>query len=71
MKFIIRRADLDKKAILPCKNAQKDKNNNWIVEINTLSELIELMKEVNDKLILDFDDDDLTPVITIYDDYIE
>ena len=46
MKFIIKRVNRDwnKKEAPPCKNAQRNEYGQWVVEINTLSEL---MRELN------------------------
>ncbi len=47
MKFIINRAhrDWNKKETPPCKNAQRNKNGQWIIEINTISELIDIRQK--------------------------
>lgn len=54
----------------PCKNAVLEKDEHgikaWTVEINSLEELLELRKEVNEELIIG-----LNGVITIYNDFIE
>lgn len=54
----------------PCKNAflkvYENGNKEWVVEINTLEELIALRKEVNEELVIGLND-----TITIYDDFIE
>ena len=54
----------------PCKNAfLKAYANNemeWVVEINTLEDLLSLRKEVNEELIFGLNDR-----ITIYNDFIE
>lgn len=54
----------------PCKNAVLKKDEYgikaWWIEINSLEELLELRKEVNEELIIG-----LNGVITIYNDFIE
>ena len=73
MKFIINRAyrDWNKKDTPPCKNAQRNRDGQWVVEINTISELIELNKEVEQDLIFRYDKYTSTPDLLIYDDWIE
>lgn len=54
----------------PCKKASvllhDTGEKEWIVEINTLTDLLDLQKELSEELILGFNDR-----ITIYDDFIE
>ena len=54
----------------PCKNAILKTYENgvkeWIIEVNTLEDLLALRKEVNEELIIGLND-----TITIYDDFIE
>lgn len=54
----------------PCKNAVLDAYGNgvkgWTVEINTLKDLLDLRKEINEELVIGLND-----TITIYDDFIE
>ena len=54
----------------PCKNAfRKVYENNrqeWVVEINSLEDLLAIRNEVNEELVIGLND-----TITVYDDYIE
>ena len=54
----------------PCKNAFLKAYGNgvedWVMEINTLEDLLSLRKEVNEELIIGLND-----TITIYNDFIE
>ena len=54
----------------PCKDAvlktYKNGEKEWIVEINTLEDLLAIRKEVNEELVIGLND-----TITIYNDFIE
>jgi hypothetical protein len=69
MKFVLWRASGYRNPGKPCKNAYEEKNIYgallWYIDINSMEELIALIKEVDDKLIVSDED------ITIYDDYVE
>ena len=79
MRFRITRASNDTKK--PCKEAYKgtreiyfkDKfiiDDCWYIDINSLEELLKLIKKYGD-LIIQEDDNIKNPLIMIYDDYIE
>lgn len=54
----------------PCKNAfikvYENNTKEWVVELNTLEELIALRDEVNEELVIG-----LNNTITVYNDFIE
>ena len=83
MKFQIERVSNSNDEISPCKNAIKE-GNWWFVEINTIEELMELVKECCDsdkpgsagyyanKLIVQEKHFDTgNPLIMVYDGYVE
>lgn len=51
----------------PCNKAVFDaKTKEWVVEINTLEDLLDIRNEVNEELVIGLNDR-----ITVYDDFIE
>lgn len=71
MKFNIESLKYRNSSAPPCKNAVFDHEGSdayfsrWFIEINTLEELLEIVKETTYDLIVNAD------TITIYDDYAE
>lgn len=79
MKFIITQATGSSEK--PCKNAVMD-NEHWVVELNSLDDLMALYDEVDNDLIVGrnayfkmggeiLENEGLKETITIYNDYIE
>lgn len=65
MKFeILRASDTSSKAPAPCDGAFLE-GNEWVIEINTLEELLALQNKVGNDLIVN------NKQIWIYDDYME
>ena len=57
MKILIHRASLNglKSSLPPCKNAEWDeKEHEWYIEINTISDIIELSQELKEDLIFQY-----------------
>lgn len=67
MKFAIRRADTDRQHEKPHPAAVFD-GEDWWIEINTIDDLLNIMREVKSDLIIE---QYREPSILIYDDYIE
>ena len=53
----------------PCKEAYKGDDGRWYVDIDSMDQLKDLIKEVNEDIIISIGNDYLC--ITIYDSYIE
>lgn len=53
----------------PCKEAYKEDDGRWHVDITSMDQLRDLIKEVNEEIIISIDDDYLN--IRIYDNYVE
>lgn len=50
----------------PCKNAVLNDAKEWVVEINTLEDLLAIRNEVSEELVIGLND-----TITVYDDFME
>jgi len=58
--------------ISECEKAfESDSDYMYIIELNACEDLIELLKIFQNKLVIDFGDDENDMKLTIYDDYIE
>lgn len=55
-----------KDANKPCKNAVLNDAKEWVVEINTLEDLLAIRNEVSEELVIGLND-----TITVYDDFME
>lgn len=54
----------------PCKEAYKGDDGRWHVNITSMDQLRDLIKEVNEEIIISIDGDDYLH-IRIYDNYVE
>lgn len=71
MKFEIDRTSLPRFSNKqPCKNAYKE-NGFWYIDIETLEELLNLSKGIDEELIVSSEGANDEPYIEIYDDYRE
>ena len=70
MKFLIARVSNSYKSTQPCENAILE-NDEWIIELNSLEDLIELMETLGENLIIKPKFNNDINSILIYDDYIE
>lgn len=72
MKFLIDRASLRADDVKPCEEARKLTNGGYGVKLNSLDDLIELVKSIGSPIIIYGPNGDHSlPVLSIYDDYIE
>lgn len=70
MKFLITRVSNTYQSSQPCENAILE-NDEWIIELNSLEDLIELLNTVREQLIIKPKYNNKINSILIYDDYNE
>ena len=72
MKFLIDRASFGPEVRKPCEEARKLTNGGYGVKLNSLDDLIELVKNIGSPIIIYGPNGDHSlPFLSIYDDYIE
>lgn len=54
----------------PCKNAYQEKDGRWYIDIDSMNQLKEIVKEVGFDIVINVNDDDCLS-LTIHDAYIE
>lgn len=72
MKFLIDRASFGPEVRKPCEEARKLANGGYGVKLNSLDDLIELVKSIGSPIIIYGPNGDHSlPFLSIYDGYIE
>ena len=69
------RGEYSDDSVAPCKGAYQEGDGRWYVDITTIDQLKDLIKEVNEEIIISIDEPEINGNdylrIRIYDDYVE